>query len=236
MDKSPDILSFLKGVDLFSSLGEEDLVQIAQVTIAQNFRSGETIIMEKDDSMQALYIIAEGEVQEFISSADGRETILSLLGRGDFFGEISLIDGEPRSTSVKTISETLLLIILRDNFLKLLDMQPGIVRGLLTEMSARLRRANRQIASLSTMSVSGRVAETILALVEERGVRAKAENGQWMTVIRNRPTQQQLADMSGTTRETVSRVCSSLVKKGAISMTSKEIIVYDSDLMNEVDA
>lgn len=232
---SPDILQLLKGVDLFSALNEEELEQIASVTVKQKFCRDETIILEKDVSFQALYIIASGEVQVYLSGVDGRETILSLMGRGDFFGEISLIDGEPRSASVRTVSDAELLIILREDFLALLEKQPGIARGLLIEMALRLRRANHQIGSLSTMSVYGRVARTIFSLVEERGVRVRADNGQLMTVIRNRPTQQQLADMSGTTRETVSRVCSSLIKKGAISMNSKEIVVFEDSLLQETE-
>ena len=88
---SPDILQLLKGVDLFSALNEEELEQIASVTVKQKFCRDETIILEKDVSFQALYIIASGEVQVYLSGVDGRETILSLMGRGDFFGEISLM-------------------------------------------------------------------------------------------------------------------------------------------------
>ena len=227
------ILGLLKGVELFSELNEEQLKMLANLVAAQNFVRDETVVLEGDDSVQALYLIASGSVQVYMTGVDGRETILSFLERGDFFGEMSLIDGEPRSASVRTVTDAQLLIIHRESFLTLIRQSPEIAMGLLSEMSKRLRNANRQIGSLSTMSVSGRVAGTLLNLMQERGVRIHTDNGKMVTVIHNRPTQQQLADMSGTTRETVSRICSLLVKTSAIAMTGKDIVIFDEDMLQE---
>ena len=227
------ILGLLKGVELFSELNEEQLKMLANLVVAQNFVRDETVVLEGDDSVQALYLIASGSGQVYMTGVDGRETILSFLERGDFFGEMSLIDGEPRSASVRTVTDAQLLIIHRESFLTLIRQSPEIAMGLLSEMSKRLRKANRQIGSLSTMSVSGRVAGTLLNLMQERGVRIHTDNGKMVTVIHNRPTQQQLADMSGTTRETVSRICSLLVKTSAIAMTGKDIVIFDEDMLQE---
>ena len=227
------ILGLLKGVELFSELNEEQLKMLANLVVAQNFVRDETVVLEGDDSVQALYLIASGSVQVYMTGVDGRETILSFLERGDFFGEMSLIDGEPRSASVRTVTDAQLLIIHRESFLTLIRQSPEIAMGLLSAMSKRLRKANRQIGSLSTMSVSGRVAGTLLNLMQERGVRIHTDNGKMVTVIHNRPTQQQLADMSGTTRETVSRICSLLVKTSAIAMTGKDIVIFDEDMLQE---
>ena len=227
------ILGLLKGVELFSELNEEQLKMLANLVVAQNFVRDETVVLEGDDSVQALYLIASGSVQVYMTGVDGRETILSFLERGDFFGEMSLIDGEPRSASVRTVTDAQLLIIHRESFRTLIRQSPEIAMGLLSEMSKRLRKANRQIGSLSTMSVSGRVAGTLLNLMQERGVRIHTDNGKMVTVIHNRPTQQQLADMSGTTRETVSRICSLLVKTSAIAMTGKDIVIFDEDMLQE---
>ena len=206
---------------------------LADLVVSQNFNRDETVVLEGDDSVQALYLIASGSVQVYMTGVDGRETILSFLERGDFFGEMSLIDGEPRSASVRTVTDAQMLIIHRESFLKLIRQSPEIAMGLLSELSKRLRKANRQIGSLSTMSVSGRVAGTLLNLMEERGVRIHTDNGSMVTVIHNRPTQQQLADMSGTTRETVSRICSLLVKTNAIAMTGKDIVIFDEGALQE---
>ena len=227
------ILGLLKGVELFSELSEEQIGMLANLVVSQKFNRDETVVLEGDDSVQALYLIASGSVQVYMTGVDGRETILSFLERGDFFGEMSLIDGEPRSASVRTVTDAQLLIIHRESFLQLIRQSPEIAMGLLSELSKRLRKANRQIGSLSTMSVSGRVAGTLLNLMEERGVRIHTDNGNMVTVIHNRPTQQQLADMSGTTRETVSRICSLLVKTNAIAMTGKDIVIFDEDALQE---
>ena len=228
-----DVCGLLKGVDLFSELTEEQLGLLANLVVVQDFNRDETVVLEGDCSMKALYLIASGTVQVYMTGIDGRETILSFLERGDFFGEMSLIDGEPRSASVRTVTDAQLMIIHREPFLTLIRQTPEIAMSLLSEMSKRLRKANKQIGSLSTMSVSGRVAGTLLNLMEERGMRIHTDNGQMVTVIHNRPTQQQLADMSGTTRETVSRICSMLVKANAIAMTGKDIVIFDETALQE---
>ena len=228
-----DVCGLLKGVDLFSELTEEQLGLLANLVVVQDFNRDETVVLEGDCSMKALYLIASGTVQVYMTGVDGRETILSFLERGDFFGEMSLIDGEPRSASVRTVTDAQLMIIHREPFLTLIRQTPEIAMSLLSEMSKRLRKANKQIGSLSTMSVSGREAGTLLNLMEERGMRIHTDNGQMVTVIHNRPTQQQLADMSGTTRETVSRICSMLVKANAIAMTGKDIVIFDENALQE---
>ena len=226
-------VDLLKGVELFSELNEEQLGMIANLVIVKNFNRDETVVLEGDDSVQALYLSATGSVQVYMTGIDGRETILSFLERGDFFGEMSLIDGEPRSASVRTVTDATLLVIHRESFLSLLRKSPEIAMALMSELCKRLRKANKQIGSLSTMSVSGRVAGTLLNLMQERGVRIHTDNGNMVTVIHNRPTQQQLADMSGTTRETVSRICSLLVRTNAIAMTGKDIVIFDEDMLQE---
>ncbi|OWV16068.1 MULTISPECIES: Crp/Fnr family transcriptional regulator [Fibrobacter] len=226
-------VDLLKGVELFSELNEEQLGMIANLVIVKNYNRDETVVLEGDDSVQALYLIASGSVQVYMTGIDGRETILSFLERGDFFGEMSLIDGEPRSASVRTVTDAKLLVIHRESFLSLIRKTPEIAMALMSELCKRLRKANKQIGSLSTMSVSGRVAGTLLNLMQERGVRIHTDNGNMVTVIHNRPTQQQLADMSGTTRETVSRICSMLVRANAIAMTGKDIVIFDEDALQE---
>ncbi|MCI5600552.1 MAG: Crp/Fnr family transcriptional regulator [Hallerella porci] len=231
-----NIVELLKGVDLFSELTEEQLAQLATLVIANDYARDETIILEKDDSTRALFLIAEGEVKVYVTGTDGKETILSLLSRGDSFGEMSLIDGEPRSASVKAVQPTKVLIIRQEHFLELLKTTPELATGLLVQMSRRLRNANRQIGSLATMSVFGRVAGTILSLIEDRGVRIHGRNGEMVTVIRNRPTQQQFAEMSGTTRETVSRVFSALSSSGTISLMGKDLVITEESKLHEANS
>ncbi|MDR1760467.1 MAG: Crp/Fnr family transcriptional regulator [Fibrobacter sp.] len=227
------VIDLLRGIELFSGLQDEQLEELSAFMTVKDFFEGETIIREGDDSQQALFLVASGAVKVFMTGSDGRETILSLLGRGDFFGEMSIIDGGVRSASVKAISETKLLLLPRDHFLDLLQTTPELSQAMLLEMARRLRKANRQIGALSTMSVSGRVLATLRSLIEERGVRLHSKGGVPVTVIRNRPTQQQLAEMSGTTRETVSRVISGLSKKKAVSIEGKDLFIMDENSLNK---
>ena len=228
-------IELLKGVDLFSELSEDQLSQLASLVITNDYGRDETIILEKDESTRALFLIADGEVKVYVTGTDGKETILTLLSRGDSFGEMSLIDGEPRSASVKAVQPTKVLIIRREHFLELLKTTPELATGLLMQMSRRLRNANRQIGSLATMSVYGRVAGTILSLIEDRGVRIHGRNGEMVTVIRNRPTQQQFAEMSGTTRETVSRVFSTLSRNGTISLMGKDLVISEESKLHDLN-
>lgn len=229
-----NIVDLLKGVDLFSDLKKEQLSQLASLVITNEFARDETIILEKDESTRALFMIAEGEVKVYVTGTDGKETILTLLSRGDSFGEMSLIDGEPRSASVKAVLPTKVLVIRREHFQELLRTTPELATGLLVQMSRRLRNANRQIGSLATMSVYGRVAGTILSLMEDHGVRIHGRDGEMVTVIRNRPTQQQFAEMSGTTRETVSRVFSTLSRNGTISLMGKDLVISEESKLHEI--
>lgn len=231
-----NIAQLLKGVDLFSELTEGQLAQLASLVVVSEFGRDETIILEKDESPGALFLIADGEVKVYVTGTDGKETILSLLSRGDSFGEMSLIDGEPRSASVKAVQPTKVLVIHREHFLELLKTTPKLATGLLVQMSRRLRNANRQIGSLATMSVYGRVAGTILSLMEDRGVRIHGRSGEMVTVIRNRPTQQQFAEMSGTTRETVSRVFSTLSRSGTISLMGKDLVISEESRLHEINS
>ena len=222
-----DILDLLKGVDLFSRLSDGQLKVIADVAQRRKYGKEENIIHEDDNSSSTFFLIATGEVKVYLSGSDGRETILAFLGPGDFFGEMSLIDGEPRSASVKVTTTSELVVIQRPDFIEKMRQFPDLAFSFLEEFSLRIRKANRQIGSLSTLTVFGRIAGTLINLAEERGVRTHISDDQMVTKIPNKPTQQQLAEMSGTTRETVSRVFNSLKKKGVIAIVGKDILILE---------
>jgi CRP/FNR family transcriptional regulator, cyclic AMP receptor protein len=219
----------LKGVDLFSALDDHQVETIAAMVIEKSFRKGDIILMEDDDSNQSLFIIAKGEVKVVLTAEDGREAILASLKEGDFFGEMALLDGEPRSATVRAVEESRLLTIRREDFLQAMKKQPDLSLTLLAEMSRRQRKSNRQISSLALMRVYGRVAATLLQLMEERGIRSKTKDGKSMIVVKDRPTQQFIADMSGTTRETVSRVLNFFQKKGYIVLDGKDLLILQED-------
>jgi len=229
-----NVASLLKGVDLFSSLSDEQIDLISEMAIEKSYSKDDNVIVEDDESNHGFFLIAEGELKVYLCGSDGRETILSFLEKGDFFGEMSLIDGEPRSASVKSCSTSKLILIRREDFLVQLERFPDLAMSLMSELSLRLRKANKQIGSLATLSVYGRIAGTLENLAKERGVRMTLANGASVVAIKNRPTQQQLADMSGTTRETVSRVLTQFKKRGTISMAGRDIFIMNYDeLLNK---
>ena len=222
-------IELLQGVDLFSQLSDEQLNVLSGLAITKRYSKDETILLEDDSSNHSFFIIAKGQVKVFITGIEGREAILALLNEGEFFGEMSLLDGDPRSASVKAVEDSELVMIRREDFLQELKILPELSMALLVEMSKRLRKANKQISSLALMTVYGRVAATILQLMEEQGVRAKMKDGSFVVMIHNKPSQQQLADMSGTTRETVSRVLGHLQKKGCISLHGKDLVILEEE-------
>jgi len=216
----------LRGVDLFSSLSDEQIKLLGRCFQKRIIPRDQLVILENDDSDSSLFIIVKGAVKVFLSGAQGREAILALLGRGDFFGEMSLLDGEPRSASVRTTEQTELLTLKQEDFYKELKKQPELCFSLLAELSRRLRKANKQITSLALSSVWGRVADTLLKLSEEKGIRTKTIQGKSCIVIRGKPSQQQFAEMSGTTRETVSRIFALMQKKEIIALVGKDLYIF----------
>tara|TARA_B100000029_G_scaffold399423_1_gene398118 strand:- start:89 stop:769 length:681 start_codon:yes stop_codon:yes gene_type:complete len=211
--------SFLRNVSLFESLTDEELEALAQMTITRTFSKDNVIILAEEEG-DALFIIEKGQVKVSIVSEDGREVILSMLGDGAVFGELSLLDGKPRSANVIATEDTNLVMLRRQDFLQLVFKVPQIAIALLAELASRLRRTDRQIEGLALLDVTSRISETLLQLASDQGV--ETETG---VLIQNRPTHQELANMSGTTRETVSRVLKRLETQGYINCKGRTISI-----------
>ena len=211
--------SFLRKIPLFEGLTEEDLEAIALVTITRSFSKDQVIILAEEEG-DALFIIRTGQVKVSIVSEDGREVILSLLRDGAVFGELSLLDEKPRSANVIATEDAELYMLRRGDFLLLLHKMPKIAISLLSELASRLRKTDRKIEGLALLDVTSRISETLLVLADEQG--HETIDG---FHIANRPTHQQLANMSGTTRETVSRVLKRLESQGYIICKGRAITI-----------
>jgi CRP/FNR family transcriptional regulator/CRP/FNR family cyclic AMP-dependent transcriptional regulator len=212
-------ISLLRRVPLFEVLKDDDLEAIARVTITRSYDKDQVIILAEEEG-DAMFIIAQGQVKVGIVSEDGREVILSLLGEGAVFGELALLDGKPRSANVVATQDTELYMVRRADFLQLIYKVPQIAVGLLAELAARLRKTDRKIEGLALLDVTSRISETLLQLANEHGT--QTEQG---LTIESRPTHQQLASMSCTTRETVSRVLKRLEGQGYISSEGRSITI-----------
>jgi CRP/FNR family cyclic AMP-dependent transcriptional regulator len=210
----------LKRVPLFSDLSEAELARFAEVTREREYPKNSVILFE-DDPGDALYIVSTGQVKVVLIGEDGREVILSVLGDGDFFGEMSLIDDEPRSAHVIAMKDSQLLVLRRDDFQARLEEQPKIALKLLRVLVQRLRRADEKIGGLVLLDVNGRVAQLLLDLAEESG-------GPRIT---RRLTHHTIAQMIGSSRETVSRAMRELVERGTIDVSRREITIKNADAL-----
>jgi len=212
-------IDFLRNVSLFESLDQQELEALSDVAFTRTFSKDNVIILAEEEG-DTLFILKKGHVKVSIVSEEGREVILSLLGPGSVFGELSLLDGKPRSANVVATEETDLLMLRRADFLQLIYKTPQIATALLAELATRMRKTDRQIEGLALLDVTSRISDTLLQLATEQG--AETTDG---VTIESRPTQQELANMSGTTRETVSRVLKRLESQGYINRNGRKITI-----------
>lgn len=210
------IADFLGTVPLFRELERSALRSFADITREHKYGKG-TVIVSEGDPGDALYLVRTGEVKVVLVAEDGREVILGVLGVGDHFGELSLIDGRPRSAHVIATSTASLLVLRRADFRRQVEQQPQVAWALLMELSRRLRQADGTIGSLVLLDVPGRVARV---LVEN------ATPGQPATLIKPM-THQVMAQMIGASRETVSRAMSEFQDKGWISVARRQVTIVD---------
>ena len=211
-------LDDLKRVPLFSDLSEGDLVRFAEVTREREYPRNSVILFE-DDPGDSLYIVSTGQVKVVLIGEDGREVILSVLNDGDFFGEMSLIDDEPRSAHVIAMKDSRLLVLRRDDFQQQINQHPSIAVKLLKVLVQRLRRADAKIGGLVLLDVNGRVAKLLLDLADEGGG----------PKITRKLTHHTIAQMIGSSRETVSRAMRELSDRGLVEVTRREITIKNRD-------
>ena len=206
-------------VPLFAGLEDEDLESLISVASRRKFPKDGVIFFEHDVG-DALFMIFSGRVKVTILSDDGREIILAMLSDSDFFGEMSLLDNEPRSATAIALQETEMVVFHQRDFLSIVEKRPRVLINLLSVLSSRLRKANQQIGNLALHDVYGRVARILLEMASEDGTR-QADG----RVTFRRPTHQEIANMIGATRETVSRMISDLNRQGYIEISGKNVII-----------
>jgi len=212
-------IELLRTVPIFSELHDNILVKISDLMQVRNYAKEQMILMEEALG-DSFFVLSKGSVKITRLSEDGREVILAMLGEGEFFGEMSLLDGETRSANVVAIEDAEVMVLNRGEFLGLLERYPKIAISLLEELTRRLRKSDQQIESLSLSDAEKRIAITLIRLAEELGVIKHGE-----VKIRNLPYQQDIANMAGTSRETVSRTLKLLEEKGYLHRSGKTLTV-----------
>jgi len=206
----------LENVHLFSGLSSAALAEIEHHGTVKSFRKN-TIVINQDDETYSLYVILSGSVKVFISGEDGREAVLNHQGAGDYFGDLALIDKQPRVASVMTTEASKFMIISREDFMACLSKNPEIAINLIKPMTSRMRMLAKNVSNLALLDVYGRVARVLLEQAEEQ------EDGEMIT---EKLTQQEIADMVGASRAMVSRILKDLKAGGYISVDKKRITIH----------
>src|SRR5262249_54587005 len=197
-------VSILRHVPLCADLANAELEIVAGASRRKSYPRG-SIIFSEGDHGDYLLVVLKGRVKVSLLGRDQQETIVRILERPEFVGEIALIDEAPRSATVIALERTEVLEIARDAFVKLVRKQPGISLKVMTQLARALRRATEQIRTLSMFDVYGRVLRCLLTIALDKG-----ENTRARMVIRPRPSIAELAHMVGCARETVSRAMKTL--------------------------
>lgn len=213
------ITELFSKVPLFEGVSAEDRAALARAATLRTYRRGETIVQQGQPG-DAFYVLVRGRVAVAIVAPDGREVVLNTLGEGDHFGEMALLDDAPRSASVIAQEKSDLAILSRAVFFDLLKSNFVLTRALLAAFSARLRRANATIEGLASLDVKSRLARYFRELAATRGRKA---GGGWSVVVR--PSQREIADTIGSSRETVSRTMTQMALEQLIVPKGKAVYV-----------
>ena len=220
----------LRNVPIFTDLKDSDLIKIASKMVPRVYEKGQMILLEESMG-ETFFIITQGAVKVTRLSADGREVILAILGESDFFGEMSLLDGEGRSANIVANEDAKVLTLSRNDFLDCLESYPKIAIALLEELATRLRKSDQQIESLSLSDSEHRIGITLIRLAAELGTIKQGH-----VTVKNLPYQQDIANMAGTSRETVSRTLKLLEDKKLVRRENRNLTIYNYDTFRQAFA
>ncbi|WP_164002167.1 Crp/Fnr family transcriptional regulator [Pyxidicoccus caerfyrddinensis] len=220
----------LAQVSIFEQLEGEDLEQLSALLRTRRYAKGE-VIFHQGDVGTALYVIRKGEVAIRLSSPDGKEVILALLDRGDFFGELALLDGEPRSTDAVAREETDLLSIQREDFRVFLNARPKVALGLLANLSRLVRHVTQLVHDTTFLDARARLVRVLLELARNQG-----QQGSEGVVIPQKLTQTELANLCGLTRESTNKWLRFYVREGLLAYEGGRItLVHPARLSREAE-
>jgi CRP/FNR family transcriptional regulator len=213
-----DKARLLKRIRLFKSLTDNELYDISPKVILKEYKKNHIILREQDTN-SFMYIIVQGKVKIYQVTDGGREMILSVHSSGEFFGEMSLIDGKTDPATVAAIEPSLIAIISRNDFYELLHTQKKILENLLELLCNRLRESWKKMQMMNFNDASQRIKMLLLMLAENYG--EKTDEG---TTLHIKLIHQNIADMAGLTRETVTRVLDKWKNSGEIKITKEKYI------------
>ena len=215
-----DTVELLGRVPLFAELSKDELEQVVSVAIPRSFPKGVRVFHEGDDS-DACYVVRSGDLRVTREHSDGRAIALATLGSGDFFGELAMLDGGSRSASVETLSDVELLALPAIDMRRVIAAHGEIAAKLIVALTRRLRETNERVARQSFQTVPSRVAGVLAQLIAEEAI---PEDRDGITV---RMTQADLAQLAGTSRESVSRFLATLERAGVVGVGRGRVTVLE---------
>ena len=218
--------AILAQVPLFKHLPDEGLADLGKKLRQRRFERDQ-IIFHKNDPGSTLYIIISGKVKIALPSAEGENVLVALLSTGDFFGELSLFDGEPRSATSIAAEATDILTLDQEDLFEYLMGNPMASKEIFAELSLRLRRTDELLSDAAFCDLSTRLSKRILDLAERYG--QSLEGGG--TRINLRMRQQDFADMVGVTRESVNKILKTYKMKGLIRMEKGYVSILDQEAL-----
>jgi CRP-like cAMP-binding protein len=207
---------------LFRGLDRDSLSAIAASLRTRRYRKGEVIFHEGDPG-DCLFVVASGTVKVVLPSEDGEEAILASLSRGDFFGELALLDGAPRSAGAVALQATEMLVLPREQFGAMVASQPAIRDALLSSLAAELRRLTQHVAELHFLDMTGRLASGLARLAIEHGVK----DADGAIRLSSPPTQADLGAMIGATRQSVNKLLGEFAEVGLLRLERDSLVIPD---------
>lgn len=223
-----DRRQLLLSVSIFSSLSEKEIDRLLAVTTTKRLEPKETLFRRGDPGNQ-LYGILSGSLKVMTTAMDGRDVLFGLMGPGEVLGEIALLDSEERSATVVAVEATELLTLHRRDLLPFLESHPRATIGLATVLAARVRRLSERTEDRQTLPLPERMAKRLLALADELGRRPIVGGP-----VEVRLSQQDLADMVGTTRESVNKQLRRWQQEGLIGLGRGRVILEQPDAIAAV--
>jgi CRP-like cAMP-binding protein len=218
---SEETIALLHSVPVFSTLADEDLVQVAAVAVPRSFAAGEVVFREGDRS-DTCYVVRFGRVRAIREHTDGRTITLATFAAGDFFGELAMFEDERRSATIETLEDTEAAAILGADMRRLLRAHPDIAVKLLGALGRRLRETNERLTRQSFQTVQSRVASALAELVAVARAEGAGEDDVLVTA-----TQTDLAQLAGSSRESASRFLAVLERAGVITQGRGKLTVHD---------
>jgi CRP/FNR family transcriptional regulator len=216
-----DTIALLQRVPAFSTLADDDLLQVAEVAVPRQFEQGEVVFREGDES-DTCYIVRTGRTRAIREHPDGRSITLAQFGPGEIFGELAMFDDERRSATVETLEATELVAILGGDMRRLLREHADIAVKLLGSLGRRLRETNERLAAQSFQTVQSRVAGVLAQLVAAERAEGVGDRDVLIT-----STQADLAQLAGSSRESASRFLAVLERAGIITQGRGKLVVHD---------